>query len=74
MAKHTLKILRCSHRKIFKVCVAIFQHYKIKGSGNSLEYLLRFVQIITSDGRNFSHLLAEAVPVTWNTGGKNDLE
>ena len=24
MAKHTLKILRCSHYKIFKVCLAIF--------------------------------------------------
>ena len=24
MAKHTFKILRCSHRKIFKVCLAIF--------------------------------------------------
>ena len=24
MAKHTLKILRCSHRKILKVCLAIF--------------------------------------------------
>ena len=31
MAKHTLKILRCEHRKIFKVCLAIFQHYAIKG-------------------------------------------
>ena len=30
MAKHTLKILRCEHRKIFKVCLAIFQHYAIK--------------------------------------------
>ena len=27
MAKHTLKILRCEHRKIFKVCLAILQHY-----------------------------------------------
>ena len=27
-AKHTLKILGCSHRKIFKVCLPIFQHYK----------------------------------------------
>ena len=26
-----LKILRCEHRKIFKVCLAIFQHYAIKG-------------------------------------------
>ena len=29
MAKHTLKILRREHRKIFKVCLAIFQHYEI---------------------------------------------
>ena len=28
MVKHTLKILQCEHRKIFKVCVAIFQHEK----------------------------------------------
>ena len=28
MAKHTLKILRCKHRKIFKVCLAILQHEK----------------------------------------------
>ena len=32
MAKHTLKILRCEHRIIFKVCLAIFQHYERKGS------------------------------------------
>ena len=31
IAKRTLKILRCEHRKIFKVCLAIFQHYAIKG-------------------------------------------
>ena len=24
MAKHTLKILRCEHHKIFKVCLAIY--------------------------------------------------
>ena len=30
MAKHTLKILWCSHRKIFKVCLAILQHYAWK--------------------------------------------
>ena len=35
MAKHTLKILRCSHRKIFKVCLAILQHYAWKGSVGS---------------------------------------
>ena len=28
MPKHTLKILRCSHFKIFKVCLAIFQHHE----------------------------------------------
>ena len=28
MAKHTLKILRCEHRKTFKVCLAIFQNYE----------------------------------------------
>ena len=27
MAKHTLKILQCSYRKIFKIWLAIFQHY-----------------------------------------------
>ena len=31
MAKHTLKILRCSHRKIMKVSCAIFQRYETKG-------------------------------------------
>ena len=28
IAKHTLKILRCLHRKIFKVSLTIFQHYE----------------------------------------------
>ena len=31
MVKHTFKILRCSHRKIFKVCLTILQHYEKKG-------------------------------------------
>ena len=26
MAKYTLKFLRCEHRKIFKVCLAILEH------------------------------------------------
>ena len=30
MAKHALKIFRCEHRKIFKVCLAIFQNYEMK--------------------------------------------
>ena len=31
MLKNNLKILRFEHRKIFKVCLAIFQHYTLKG-------------------------------------------
>ena len=31
MAKHTLKILLWSHRRILKVCLAIFQNYEIRG-------------------------------------------
>ena len=31
MAKYTLKILRCEHRKIFKVRLAIFQYYELRG-------------------------------------------
>ena len=29
--KHTLKILRCLYRKIFRVCLAIIQDYAWKG-------------------------------------------
>ena len=28
MAKHTLKMLHYEYLKIFKVCLAIFQHYE----------------------------------------------
>ena len=31
MAKHTLRILRCSNRKILKVFLAIYQHHEMKG-------------------------------------------
>ena len=31
MVKHTLENLRCSHRKIFKICLGIFHHYAWKG-------------------------------------------
>ena len=31
MAKHALKIMRCELRKIFKVYLAILQHYERKG-------------------------------------------
>ena len=37
MEKHTLKILRYEHRKIFKVCLAIFQHYEIRGQNSRLK-------------------------------------
>ena len=33
MAKQTLKILQCEHRKILKACLAILQHYAWKGFG-----------------------------------------
>ena len=35
MVKHTLKILQCKHRKIFKVYLAIVQYYFIHGKFNS---------------------------------------
>ena len=49
MAKHTsIKILRCEHRNIFKVCLTISQHYKkalnqlfIKGSYNQISKKLK---------------------------------
>ena len=30
MVKHTFKILLCEHRKIFEVCMVIFQYYTWK--------------------------------------------
>ena len=38
MVNHTLKILRCEHRKMIKVCLAIFQHLYMKG----LSYVFNF--------------------------------
>ena len=35
MVKHTLKILQCKHRKIFKVHLAIAQYHFIHGKFNS---------------------------------------
>ena len=49
MAKHTFKILWCEHHKIFKVRVAIFQHYALKGLIDSrklnqdLNFLLQLI-------------------------------
>ena len=37
MVKHTLKILRSEHRKIFEVRLSIFQHYLWKGWMASLQ-------------------------------------
>ena len=45
MAKRTLKILRCSHRKIFKVRLAILQHYAL--SNFSFEVNLKILMKIT---------------------------
>ena len=42
-AKHTLKIFRCEQRKIFKVCLAIFQHYLWKGQSERTKILEIFL-------------------------------
>ena len=50
MAKHTFKILWCEHQKVFKVCLAIFQHYARKGLIDSRklnEDINSFLQFIT---------------------------
>ena len=44
MAKHTLKILRCLRRKIFKVCLAILQHYALKGLTHDISNLDVLIQ------------------------------
>ena len=36
MGKRALNILRCKHRKIFKVRMTIFQHYAWKDQANQL--------------------------------------
>ena len=36
MVKHTFKFLQCSHRKISKVCLTIFQHYAWREELNHL--------------------------------------
>ena len=46
MAKHDSKILRCSHRKIIKACLAIFQHYA--GEGRVEEMNLEFLTFYLS--------------------------
>ena len=46
MAKHNLKILRCSHRKILKVCLVICQRYEIKVQELSVEFT-EFIFVIS---------------------------
>ena len=46
MAKHSLKILRCEHRKNFKVCLAILQHYAWKGKYNFVFHFVSYLQVI----------------------------
>ena len=44
MVKHTLKILRCEHRKIFKVCLAIYNimHERVNATnGNQKKYFFK---------------------------------
>ena len=45
MVNGTLKILRCEHREIFKVCLVIFQHFARMGynhdNNDDAELLLR---------------------------------
>ena len=51
--------MRCSHRKIFKVCLAIFQHYGIMGlkSKNNINLnLVNLAQITFPDAISFSIL------------------
>ena len=45
MAKHTLKILLCEYRKIFKVCLAILQQHVRKGYTRSFLALRRLAMV-----------------------------
>ena len=48
MAKYILKSLRCWHRKIFKVCLAILQHHPWKGCGHfTLSMQLQVLSLVT---------------------------
>ena len=48
MVKHTLKILRCERRKIFDICLAIFQYHALKGVRGSTEIELQFIDFVLS--------------------------
>ena len=55
MAKHTLKILQCSHRNIFETCLAIFN-------------IVRERVKIRQDSRYLSHhCLCKNTHTTWNS-------
>ena len=45
MAKHTLKILQCEHRKIFSVCLTIFHYYARKGLKRYVQDYLTYFHI-----------------------------
>ena len=59
MAKHTFKILRCSHCKIFKVCLANFQCYAEKGKAQLNECKM---QICISTFKYPIEFLSEPMP------------
>ena len=62
MAKHTLKILRCEHHKVFKVCLAIFQHHELERNQKFIlrnEYSFNGVvalRLISSSCKRYSKL------------------
>ena len=52
MAKHTLKILRCEHRKIFKVCLAILP-FSSQNLYNRISLISRITQLFLIQVRKF---------------------
>ena len=62
MAKHPLKILRWEHRKIFKVCLAILQHYAI------LQMVFLLFQVYLTLDCNF--LTSTSLPCSHPTNNK----
>ena len=56
------KILRCEHCKILKVCLAIFQHYEIKGKIHEyLSLLSSSIPILTT----FKVLFVPLLQLRW---------
>ena len=48
MVKHALKILPCSHRRILKVCLTVFQHYAWKVQTATVEIFSNFTSSIVN--------------------------